>query len=184
MRSRMSWLSMVSSFVRRRRTAFSSQGPLPAGPLPAYGGDGAVNRGARDRRRTALAGACGLAKKFVRVAPAPVLARLDAAHDGVAAELEVFVRVGSRRGIAAGHVAALQAHPQMHRRRPLPFARLTEGTSRDGEIRGGLQMRTNAAGPGDSLASAAAVAIRFLQCGVQHGLFDVEAVKDVDQDLV
>jgi len=91
----------------------------------------------------------------VHVAPAPVLARLGAAHDGVAAELEVFVRVGSRRGIAAGHVAALQAHPQMHRRRPLPFARLTEGTRRDGEIRGGLQVRTNAAGPGDSLAAAA-----------------------------
>src|SRR6185503_11625421 len=47
-------------------------------------------------------------------APAPALVRLDRAHHRVLTVAEVLARVPGRRGVAAGHVAALQAQPQVH----------------------------------------------------------------------
>src|SRR5580692_11203033 len=54
--------------------------------------------------------------EFVDVAPAPVLSRLDRLDDRVLAAMIVLGRVLVLRGIAAAHMAADQAHPQMHPR--------------------------------------------------------------------
>src|SRR5205807_78399 len=52
--------------------------------------------------------------QLVDVAPAPVLARLDGADDGVLGGAVVGGRVAVGRVVAAPDVAALLAHPQMH----------------------------------------------------------------------
>src|SRR5256885_9474614 len=54
---------------------------------------------------------------FVLDAPAPVLARLDRAQDGVVVLLGVTRRVAVRRAVAAADLPALLAHPQVHPRR-------------------------------------------------------------------
>ena len=69
------------------------------------------------------------AQQVVLVAPAPVLAGLDAAHDGVPGRFEMPGGVGGGGGIAAPHVAALQAHAEVNRRRSLPDAVLAERTA-------------------------------------------------------
>ena len=50
---------------------------------------------------------------LVLVAPAPVLARFERAHHRVAGVVVVVGGVAVRAGVAAGHVAAGQAHPQV-----------------------------------------------------------------------
>src|SRR4051794_16281075 len=57
--------------------------------------------------------------RLVHVAPAPVLVRLERPHDRVRAVPEVRGRVPVGRGVAAGHVAAREALPQVD---PVPRA--------------------------------------------------------------
>ena len=49
----------------------------------------------------------------VRVAPGPVLVRLEGLDDGMVRGVVVFGRVPVGRGIAASHMAAGQAQPEM-----------------------------------------------------------------------
>src|SRR5260370_21984929 len=56
--------------------------------------------------------------KVVRIAPHPVFARLDGAHQRMTRAAKMFRRVFVFRGIATAHVAALQAEAQMHPRIP------------------------------------------------------------------
>jgi hypothetical protein len=51
---------------------------------------------------------------LIHIAPAPRLARLKAPHDRVLRLMEVPGRVLANRGVAAPHMPALQAQPQMH----------------------------------------------------------------------
>ena len=55
---------------------------------------------------------------FVDIAPAPVLARLERLHDRVPDREGVGARVPQRGRIAAAHVPAGQAQPQVHPRGP------------------------------------------------------------------
>src|SRR5262249_11193585 len=55
----------------------------------------------------------GLQHQVVDVAPAPVLAGLEAAHERVLRVVEVLGRVLAFGAVAAADVAAAQAHPQV-----------------------------------------------------------------------
>lgn len=55
-----------------------------------------------------------LNKKVVNVAPSPVFARLETAHDRVAGAVKMFRCVPALRLIAAANMAARTAHSQVH----------------------------------------------------------------------
>jgi hypothetical protein len=55
-----------------------------------------------------------LQENFVDVAPLPAFARLKRPHDGVLGLIEMLGRVGVPGRIAAAHVAADKAFPQMY----------------------------------------------------------------------
>jgi hypothetical protein len=51
---------------------------------------------------------------LIDVAPAPILARFDRFHDGMFGPVKMFGGMFVLRGIAASHMAALQAHSQVN----------------------------------------------------------------------
>jgi hypothetical protein len=53
---------------------------------------------------------------LIYVAPAPLVARFDRPHDRMPARMEMLCRVFVLRRIAATHMAAYHAHPQMNPR--------------------------------------------------------------------
>jgi hypothetical protein len=73
----------------------------------------------------------------VDVAPAPVLAALDRPDQRVPGRLMVSACMAGRRAVAAAHLATGEAHPEMHRARPLAGAASApeEGRGIDGHPR-------------------------------------------------
>ncbi len=51
---------------------------------------------------------------LIDIAPAPILPRLHRPHNRVLRRMKVLRRMFIRRGVAAPHMPALHAHPQMH----------------------------------------------------------------------
>src|SRR3954453_12520140 len=72
-------------------------------------------------------------RELVHVAPGPVLARLDGADERVVVALRVGARVAVRRRVAAAHMAAGQADPQV-----TPLAAGLEALLAAGDLRGEL----------------------------------------------
>src|ERR1700694_4207354 len=75
----------------------------PAKPLSAAVGDAAANRPAG-----------WIEVDLVRVAPAPILARLERPDDRVVHAVEMGGGVSVRRAVTAAHMAAGHAQPQVH----------------------------------------------------------------------
>ena len=51
---------------------------------------------------------------LVYIAPTPVLPRFHRTHNRMLCRMKMFRRVSMKRGVAAPHMPALQAHSQMH----------------------------------------------------------------------
>jgi hypothetical protein len=65
------------------------------------------------RRRTDL-DARRIQHDLIHITPAPILARLYRTHNRVLGRMKMFGRMFVYRRVATAHMAALQAHPQMH----------------------------------------------------------------------
>jgi hypothetical protein len=68
----------------------------------------------RNTRNPTLNPGCRLEHELVRIAPTPVLSGLEALDDRVASPVKMLCRMLVGRRIAAAHVSAAEAEPQMH----------------------------------------------------------------------